>query len=148
VRILIAETDLQFLGKMKRALEEVGHEVIVSNNGMGAWGYLASSNPPDLLVTRLRLGSGAPPGTALGLHAQLAHHPRIPVIYIPLDAERAKLADPEHGAVLIKPFSVEELVAAVTRLARASVATIDAVDFDPVARASATVAGCGVQPLA
>jgi DNA-binding response OmpR family regulator len=37
-----------------------------------------------------------------------------------LDAERAKLADPEHGAVLVKPFAVEELVATVGRLAKSA----------------------------
>jgi CheY-like chemotaxis protein len=109
MRILIAETDLTLLHKMKRALEGVGYQVSISNNGMGAWGYLASANPPDLLITRLRLGAGAPPDTALGLHAQLAHTPRIPVIYVPLNAERAKLADPEHGAILVKPFAMSEL---------------------------------------
>jgi DNA-binding response OmpR family regulator len=116
MRILIAETDLRLLTEMKQALEQAGHNVTASNNGMGAWGYLTSAEPPDLLVTRLRLGAGAPPGTALGLHAQLAHRPPIPVIYIPSDAERAKLADPEHGAVLVKPFALSELVATVHRL--------------------------------
>ena len=115
MRILIAETDLVLLRRMKQALEQAGHDVTAANDGMGAWGYLASSNPPDLLVTRFRLGSGAPPGTALGLHAR-SSQPRIPVIYIPASAERAAHADPEHGAILIKPFAVTELVATVHRL--------------------------------
>ncbi len=115
MRILIAETDLQFLAEMKQALEQVGHEVIVANDGMGAWGYLAGIQPPDLLVTRVHLGKGSPPGTALGLHAQ-TRRPRIPVIYIPGSMDRAAFADPEHGAILVKPFAVAELVAAVNRL--------------------------------
>ena len=115
MRILVAETDLAFLAEVKRALEDSGHEVIVANDGMGAWGYLAGTAPPDLLVTRLHLGRGAPPGTALGMHAQ-SHIPRIPVIYIPSDAERAKLAEPEHGAVLVKPFLLEDLLATTKRL--------------------------------
>jgi DNA-binding response OmpR family regulator len=69
MRILIAETDLAFLTEVKLALEAGGHEVIVANDGMGAWGYLAGTTPPDLLITRLHLGLGSPPGTALGLHA-------------------------------------------------------------------------------
>jgi DNA-binding response OmpR family regulator len=115
MRILIAETDLGFLAEIKLALEEIGHKVTVANDGMGAWGYLAGTAPPDLLVTRLHLGPGSPPGTALGMHAQ-SRIPRIPVIYIPADDERAGLADPDHGAVLVKPFPLEDLLATIQRL--------------------------------
>jgi DNA-binding response OmpR family regulator len=115
MRILVAETDLELLAEVKRALEAAGHEVTVANDGMGAWGYLAGTAPPDLLVTRLHLGSGSPPGTALGMHAQFCN-PRIPVIYTPSDDERAKLANPDHGAVLVKPFSADDLLATIQRL--------------------------------
>jgi DNA-binding response OmpR family regulator len=117
MRILIAETDLEFLAEVELALEQAGHDVIVANDGMGAWGCLAGTAPPDLLITRLHLGAGSPPGTALGLHAQ-SHHPRIPVIYIPADGERAKLVDPAHGAILVKPFPVGDLVATIQKLMR------------------------------
>jgi DNA-binding response OmpR family regulator len=115
MRILVAETDLEFLAAVKVALEEEGHEVTVANDGMGAWGYLAGTAPPDVLVTRLHLGLGSPPGTALGMHAQ-SRTPRIPVIYIPADNERARLADPEHGAVLVKPFPLGDMLATIQRL--------------------------------
>jgi DNA-binding response OmpR family regulator len=115
MRILIVETDLQFLAEMKQGFEQAGHQVTIANEGMGAWGYLTGTDPPDLLVTRLHLGSGSPPGTALGSQAQ-AHDPPIPVVYIPATAELAKLADPDHGAILTKPFTVAELVAAANRL--------------------------------
>jgi DNA-binding response OmpR family regulator len=115
MRILIAETDLRFLAEVKLALETAGHEVTAANDGMGAWGYLAGTAPPDLLITRLHLGPGSPPGTALGMHAQ-SRNPRIPVIYIPADGERAKLVDPDHGAVLVKPFVLGDLVATIQRL--------------------------------
>jgi DNA-binding response OmpR family regulator len=114
MRILLAETDLLFLREMKQALEQAGHLVTESMDGMGAWGYLVGTAPPDLLVTRLHLGAGMPPGTALGLHAYCCR-PRIPVIYIPTNAEAA-YADPEHGSILIKPFAVADLVATVHRL--------------------------------
>jgi DNA-binding response OmpR family regulator len=115
MRILVAETDLLFLREIKQALEQAGHHVTASIDAMGAWGYLAGIPPPDLLVTRFHLGPGMPPGTALGLHAHSCH-PRIPVIYIPASTERAEHADPEHGAVLVKPFAVTDLVATVHRL--------------------------------
>jgi DNA-binding response OmpR family regulator len=113
MRILIAETDLSFLAEMKQALERAGHAVIESHNGLQAWHHLTGATPPDLLVTRAHLGPGTPPGTALGLYA---HASRIPVVYIPANADLARLAEPKHGAVLIKPFAPAELVATVNRL--------------------------------
>jgi len=113
--ILIAETDLPFLDEMKRALEQAGHVVIVATDGMEAWNYLTHAAPPDLLVTRCYLRAGMPPGTALGLCAQTCK-PRIPVVYIPESAEAAEYADPQHGAVLIKPFPVAKLVKTVRQI--------------------------------
>jgi two-component system cell cycle response regulator CpdR len=113
--ILIAETDLLFLAEIKQALEQAGHDVTACSDGMSAWDSLVCAAPPDLLVTRCHLGPGMPPGTALGLHAQSCD-PRIPVVYIPASVDLAQYADPAHGAVLVKPFAVTELVAAVGRL--------------------------------
>jgi CheY-like chemotaxis protein len=115
MHILVAETDLSFLFEMQRALERAGHEVSVADNGMEAWDLLSGPEPPELLVTRFHLGEGQPPGTALGLRAY-SGHPRIPVLYIPASTERAMHADPDHGAILVKPFAVAELIAAVDRL--------------------------------
>jgi two-component system, cell cycle response regulator CpdR len=116
MRILVAETDVPFLAEMKQALEQAGHDVTTFTNGMAAWNSLVSAVlPPDLLVTRAHLGPGMPPGTALGLHAH-SRQPPIPVIYIPASVELAKHADPAHGAVLIKPFAVTELVETVHQL--------------------------------
>jgi DNA-binding response OmpR family regulator len=112
--ILVAEPDFLFLREMKQALEQAGHLVTVSMDGMEAWGYLVGTAPPDLVVTRLHLGAGMPPGTALGLHAYWCR-PRIPIIYIPTNAEAA-YADPEHGAILVKPFAVADLVVTVRQL--------------------------------
>ena len=114
MRILLAETDLLLMREMRQALEQAGHHVMASMDGMGAWGYLVGTIPPDLLVTGLHLGSAMPPGTALGLHAYCCH-PQIPVVYIPASIE-AEYANPEHGAILIKPFAVADLVATVHRL--------------------------------
>jgi DNA-binding response OmpR family regulator len=113
MRILIAETDLVLLDEMGQALEGAGHTVITSADGMRAWDHLVGTSPPHLLVTRCNLGPDMPPGTALGLCAQ-SSNPRIPVIYIPGSIECAEHVDPEHGTILIKPFPVADLVAAVT----------------------------------
>lgn len=115
MRILVAETDLALLHEMRRGLERAGYQVIVANDGMAAWQFLTGPLPPNLLVTRFHLGAGSPPGTALGLRARSCHPP-IPVIYIPADTERARHADAGHGAVLIKPFALAELVATAKRL--------------------------------
>jgi two-component system, cell cycle response regulator CpdR len=116
LRILVAETDLPLLAEISQALERAGYEVTACSDGMSAWDSLVGTAPPDLVVTRGHLGPGTPPGTALGLHAYSCD-PRIPVVYIPAGAaEPAEHADPEHGAVLVKPFAVTDLVATVNRL--------------------------------
>jgi DNA-binding response OmpR family regulator len=117
IHVLIAETDLELLDEMRLALEEAGHTVTAVTNGMSAWGHMTARRRLDLLITRLHLGAGAPPGTALGLCAQ-ANDPPIPVLYIPADAEGVEFADPSHGAVLIKPFSVADLVMVASSLVR------------------------------
>ena len=117
MHVLIAETDLESLAEMGLALEEAGHTVTAVTNGMSAWSHLTGRHRPDLLITRLHLGSGAPPGTALGLCAR-ANDPPIPVLYIPAHAEGVESADPSHGAVLIKPFSIAELVMVSSSLIR------------------------------
>ena len=115
MRVLIAETDLALLQRMSQALERAGHEVAAASDGMQAWRQLTGAAPPDLVVTRLHLGPGTPPGTALGLRARSCEPP-IPVLYIPADAERAERADAGHGAVLAEPFSMAELAEAARRL--------------------------------
>jgi DNA-binding response OmpR family regulator len=115
IRILVAETDLQLLAEMKRGLERTGHSVIAATDGMMAWDHLVSVTPPDVLVTRFHLGSGKPPGTALGLYARSCH-PRIPVVYTPESLDLAEHADHEHGAILVKPFAVRDLVQTVNQL--------------------------------
>jgi DNA-binding response OmpR family regulator len=115
MRILVAETDSLFLDEMKQALVEAGYEVTTFTDGMRAWDCLVGPAPPDLVITRLDLGSGKPPGTALGLYAQSCH-PRIPVIYVPAGTGRAEHADPGHGAVLVKPFPITDLVKTAHRL--------------------------------
>ena len=113
--ILIAETDVEPLKKMARALEQAGHRVTAATDGLQAWSALVGAVPPDLLVTRICLGNGKPPGTALGLRAY-AHDPPIPVIYIPANPELAQHADPAHGAVLTRPFTVSDLLRTVERV--------------------------------
>jgi DNA-binding response OmpR family regulator len=113
LRILIAATDIPFLGEMEQALAQAGYKVIACTDGMEAWDYLASTVLPDLLITSIDLGPGMPPGTALGLHA---HADKVPVIYTPKNAEMAGHADPDHGAVLARPFDVSSLVATAQRL--------------------------------
>ena len=117
MNVLIAETDLELLAELRPALEEAGHIVTTVTNGVSAWSHVTARRRPDLLITRLHLGSGAPPGTALGLCAQ-ANNPPIPVLYIPANAESAEFADPSHGAVLIKPLSVLDLVMVSSSLVR------------------------------
>src|ERR1700753_3744472 len=114
MRILVAETDLSLLAEMKRDLEQAGHSVIAAPDGMIAWGHLVST-PPDLLVTSFCLGAGKPPGTALGWRARFSY-PRIPVIYTPESLDLMEHADQEHGAILVKPIAVGDLIQPVNRL--------------------------------
>jgi CheY-like chemotaxis protein len=115
MHILVADPDLALLRDIAQALEQVGHRVTKAGDGMTAWGYLLGIKPPDLLVTGIYLGPQMPPGTALGFHAS-ACTPRIPVLYLITGPEQAQLIDPDHGAVLLKPFLPASLTAIVHQL--------------------------------
>lgn len=106
-KVLIAESDLAFAAKVQLALEKAGYQVTVAEDSFRAWDLLQSDRP-SLLITRLSFGPGKVPGTALGSRAKGAG---IPVIYVPLNADGAVHASYEHGAVLIKPVEMTELVA-------------------------------------
>ena len=113
MHVLIAETDPRLRYETVTALQNVGYKVTAASDGLLAWSYLTGPRPPSLLITQIRLGVGTPPGTALGLRA---HSQRIPVIYTPTDIEMAGLADPEHGAVLVRPFAINDVLATIRRL--------------------------------
>ena len=112
MKVLIAETDVIFAAKAQLALEQAGCQVVVTEDPFRAWDLLQSDRP-DLLITRIVFGAGKVPGTALGARA---YADKIRVIYAPLGADAAVHASDEHGAVLIRPIAITELVATAQRL--------------------------------
>jgi hypothetical protein len=112
LRPFISNIQRHSWGRWSRRWNKLGTR-IACTNGMEAWDYLANTALPDRLITSIDLGSGMPPGTALGMQA---HSSKVPVIYIPETAEKAEHADPDHGAVLVRPFDVRSLVEAAQRL--------------------------------
>jgi CheY-like chemotaxis protein len=102
------EPDLRYI--LRRVFERAGHEVTDAGNGATAWEAVHRS-PPDLVVTDIMM-------PVMG-GAELIHRLRgdpvtaqIPILAVTGDAHLADGAD----AVLVKPWTSQRLLAAVTAL--------------------------------
>ncbi|MCB4823637.1 response regulator [Roseicella aerolata] len=118
LRVLLAEDEALAAAVLADALAEMGHAVVHAADGETAFG-LASAVPFDVLVTDLAM----PRMTGLELIPRLrAENPGLPVVvmtgYLSDEAARM-LASPAMGptALLLKPFPLGQLAAALDRVA-------------------------------
>lgn len=115
-RILIADDDLDLRTMIQRALAAVGHDVQGAQDGNEALALLRAG-PVDVAVVDIYMPGKDGIETIMDLHRR---HPGIKVIAITGSAPqtgKAMLAMAKRlGAhlALAKPFTVEELIAAVT----------------------------------
>lgn len=114
-RILVVEDDSQLRRAMCRALEHRGHAVESADDGLAGWQLIQTAHPPfDLVITDSRMPRM--PGRVL-IAMVREHFPDLRILRVsggdvPTDAV------PESVAMLGKPFSLEELAAAVERALR------------------------------
>ena len=129
MRVLVAEDDGDVQFVVRRALEEEGHEVVVTGDGAAAL-EAAAAHPPDLVLLDLDM-----PGVG-GLDAleSLRQRTSVPVIIITgrgSEGDRVLGLDLGADDYVVKPFSTRELQARVRALLRRAAPTVTgALEFD------------------
>lgn len=114
-RILVADDDPYLRDFLLRFLTEEGYDVETAVDGPQALAMVTAS-PPDLLITDLLM-----PGlTGWSVYARVRTQvPGLPILIISAagtDVLALETILPEHAVFLPKPFDLEQLLAAVTRL--------------------------------
>jgi CheY-like chemotaxis protein len=121
LRVLLVEDDAAVAAVARGFLEGASHQVATASSGAQALRVLESDATIDLLLSDVALGAGMR-GTALAEAAQRLR-PRLRVLL--MTGYSAELPDaaagpPMHGELLLKPFSREQLLAAIARVASAT----------------------------
>jgi CheY-like chemotaxis protein len=112
-RILIVEDEYLIRATVSEMLEDHGYEVIAADNGEEALDMLRSDGGVAILITDMSLAGGMDGRTlaaaARGLRGAL------PVIFMTGRPESIGPLDPATDAVVAKPYTSAELVAAITK---------------------------------
>ncbi len=114
-RVLLVEDDEALREAMARALARAGYEVVATGTGSAAVAAAVEARP-DAAVIDVFLPDAGGLGVARGLRERTA----VPVLFVTglaVPAVREALAP---APVLFKPFSREQLVSGVRRLAGAT----------------------------
>ncbi len=115
-RILVVEDNGALLALVARSLRELGADVSTADNGAVALEVLRAHGPVDVVLTDVRM----PVLDGLGLASELERtSPATPVVFMTGYAE-SELAAPldskgTRRRVLLKPFQLDALVAALSR---------------------------------
>lgn len=115
-RILLADDDEATRDLVKRALESDGHSVVLAQDGAEALEALTAGAPFDLLVSDVHMPGldgvdlamravGASPGIKLLLMSGFAE-----------ELERANALKPGNLGTILKPFTLDQVRAAVRAL--------------------------------
>jgi CheY-like chemotaxis protein len=116
-RILLADDDQATRDLVKRALESDGHTVDLTQDGMEALEALTGAAQPfDVLVSDVHMPGLD--GIALARQASAAN-PSLKMLLMSgfaEELERAETLQTPHLAVIIKPFTLEQVRAAVRAL--------------------------------
>lgn len=118
-KILLAEDDASVSAFVNRALTQQGHSVTTAGDGMAALAALARE-PFDLLLTDIVMPELD--GIALALKAS-KDYPAMKILLMTgyaAERQRAHNLDALVHRVIMKPFTLDEIVAAVAGLVAAS----------------------------
>lgn len=115
ITILAVEDEAPIRMLLAEFIEEMGHAAVMAEDGEDAITQLAKHDEVDLLITDIRM----PGMSGLDL-AWLARtkRPEVPIVFITGYAPELNdtpLAQEPYTAVLTKPFTLEQLRAAVKR---------------------------------
>jgi PAS domain S-box-containing protein len=121
LRVLLVEDDAEVRAVVRRFLDHLGCRVVESTSGEAALSMIETGQDIDLLLSDIALGAGMR-GTDLAAKAQ-ALRPQLAVLLMSgfssdlLDADQTS---PPDWELLRKPYTREELAAAIARVAFAA----------------------------
>lgn len=116
--ILVVDDDDDYRTLVRRMLEAAGFRVTTAQDFNSAMKVIEGAEPLDLLLTDVNLPPQTPHGLVIGLMTK-TKRPDLQTIYMTGAFDPVKFAELTQGsAVLQKPFSATELVAAVNRALR------------------------------
>jgi CheY-like chemotaxis protein len=121
LRVLLVEDDASVAAVARGFLEGASCQVVAASSGEQAMHLLESDATIDLLLSDVALGAGMR-GTALAEAAQRLR-PRLRVLLMTgysAELPDASAGPPLQGELLFKPFSREQLLAAIARVAAAT----------------------------
>jgi CheY-like chemotaxis protein len=116
VRILLADDDKATLDFVRRTLEQDGHSVIAASDGSEALEHLEQGGGPDVLISDVEMPGLD--GISLAERA-LRLKPQVRIILMSGIADeltRARAISSSQFTVLSKPFTLEQIRAAVRAL--------------------------------
>lgn len=101
---------------MAELLSAVGHSVVTAKNGREAITHMACGSVPDLVITDLMMPVMNGTELVLAMRNEPAMR-RVPVILVTAATLDSGEFPPDglYSAVVIKPFDIDTLLAAVTR---------------------------------
>lgn len=111
--IVVADDDPRLRRLVRRAVERLGREVKEAD---GAQALLRACDPdrPEAVVSDIGLEDGDGIEASLELRRR---HPGLPIVLMTADPDRAeRAAGLGFAEVLLKPFALEELAAALERV--------------------------------
>jgi len=114
--VLLVEDDLDVLDAMRVILHLEGYDVRCAENGTQALAMLAEGLVPMVVITDMMM----PDLTGGDVMAAMRNHPLLCNVPVVLTTAACELFAPKGAFVLYKPFSVEDLVAAVAAVSRQS----------------------------
>jgi DNA-binding response OmpR family regulator len=118
-KILVVEDERDIRELIEFALHHKGHEVLTSTDGVSAW-ELVRAEQPDLVLLDVRMPrmDGYEVCRRIKRSEKLRH---IPVAFLSAKGQESEVqAGLDAGAeeYILKPFSMDQLIQAITRLLR------------------------------
>jgi CheY-like chemotaxis protein len=115
MKVLVVDDEIAIVELITDVLSDEGYEVVSAHDGRSALKLLRSGNHPEVVITDLMM----PNLDGMGLyHAIRSEFPDQPIGVLLMSAGRRQIElDDSHAAFMPKPFSVEDMLVAIERLA-------------------------------
>ncbi len=116
MQVLIVDDEIAIIQLLTDILGDEGYDVMCAHDGKHALSLLRSGKHPEIVIADLMM----PNLDGVGLYHAIRSEfgvDRIGVLLMSAGGRRVELSDP-HATFMPKPFSIDDLLAAIERLAK------------------------------